>query len=61
MAAAGFYATPDIGYDRARGHGKPFHYFAYGVGLSEVELDGLTGEWKLLCDIATSMSWSLSH
>ncbi len=62
MAAAGFYATPDIGYDRARGHGKPFHYFAYGVGLSEVELDGLTGEWKLLrADLLHDVGDSLSH
>ena len=62
MAAAGFYATPDIAYDRAKGHGKPFHYFAYGVGLSEVELDGLTGEWQLRrVDILHDVGDSLSH
>ena len=62
MAAAGFYATPDIGYDREAGQGKPFHYFAYGVGLSEVELDGLTGEWKLLrADLLHDVGDSLSH
>ena len=43
LSATGFYSTPDIAYDRARGRGKPFHYFAHGVALCEVELDGLTG------------------
>jgi xanthine dehydrogenase large subunit len=47
LASAGYYATPDIHYDRARGKGKPFHYYAYGASLSEVEVDGLTGEWRL--------------
>ena len=62
MASAGFYATPDIAYDRAKGHGKPFHYFAYGAGLSEVELCGLTGEWRLLrMDILHDVGDSLSH
>ncbi len=43
LSATGFYRTPDIGYDRKAGRGKPFHYFAYGVAVSEVELDGDTG------------------
>ena len=61
MASAGFYATPDIAYDREAGQGKPFHYFAYGVGLSEVELCGLTGEWRLLrMDILHDVGDSLS-
>jgi len=47
LASAGYYATPDIHYDRAAGRGKPFHYYAYGASLSEVELNGLTGEWRL--------------
>lgn len=61
MAATGFYKTPDIGYDRAAGKGKPFHYFAYGASVSEVEVDGLTGEWRLrrvdiLHDVGNSLS-----
>ena len=28
--------------------GHPFHYFAYGAAVSEVLVDTLTGEWKLL-------------
>ncbi|HEY4222986.1 MAG TPA: xanthine dehydrogenase small subunit, partial [Myxococcota bacterium] len=43
MSATGFYRTPNIGYDKKAGRGKPFHYFAYGVAVSEVELDGFTG------------------
>jgi xanthine dehydrogenase large subunit len=48
LAAAGYYRTPDISYDKASGRGKPFHYFAYGAAVSEVEVSGLTGEHRLL-------------
>ncbi len=47
MSATGFYRTPDISYDKATGRGKPFHYFAYGAAVSEVELSGLTGEHRM--------------
>ncbi len=47
LSATGYYRTPDISYDKAKGRGKPFHYFAYGAAVSEVELSGLTGEWRL--------------
>ncbi len=40
---AGCYATPGISWDRASGRGKPFHYFAVGAAVSEVEIDGRTG------------------
>jgi xanthine dehydrogenase molybdopterin-binding subunit B len=43
LSAAGFYKTPDLAYDKATGRGKPFHYFAYGAAVAEVELDGYTG------------------
>ncbi len=43
LSATGFYRTPDISYDRAAGRGKPFHYFAVGAAVSEVEIDGFTG------------------
>lgn len=43
LSATGYYRTPDIGYDKKRGRGKPFHYFAYGACVAEVELDGTTG------------------
>lgn len=44
----GFYATPDLHWDRTTMQGRPFYYFAYGAAVSEVLLDTLTGEWKLL-------------
>ncbi|WDF73125.1 xanthine dehydrogenase molybdopterin binding subunit [Novosphingobium sp. KACC 22771] len=46
--ASGFYATPEIHYDRAAHHGRPFYYFAYGAACSEVVIDTLTGEHKVL-------------
>ncbi len=48
LAASGFYRTPDIGWDKARGWGKPFHYYVYTMAVSEVLLDLLTGEARLL-------------
>jgi xanthine dehydrogenase large subunit len=48
LSATGFYATPDIHFDRATGRGRPFYYFAYGAAVSEVAIDALTGESRLL-------------
>jgi xanthine dehydrogenase large subunit len=44
----GFYATPGLHWDPATMTGSPFFYFAYGAAVSEVVVDTLTGEWKLL-------------
>ncbi len=44
----GFYATPGLSWDRHTLQGRPFYYFAYGAAVSEVIVDTLTGEWKLL-------------
>ncbi len=44
----GFYATPGLSWDKDRMFGRPFYYFAYGAAVSEVVVDTLTGEWKLL-------------
>ncbi len=43
LSATGYYATPEIHWDRVAGRGKPFHYFAYGAAVTEVEVDGFTG------------------
>jgi xanthine dehydrogenase molybdopterin binding subunit/xanthine dehydrogenase small subunit len=43
LSSTGFYKTPEIHYDRVAGRGKPFHYFAVGAAVSEVEVDGFTG------------------
>lgn len=47
LSSAGFYATPKITWDRAKGTGRPFFYFAYGASCSEVTIDTLTGEFTL--------------
>jgi xanthine dehydrogenase large subunit len=47
LSATGFYATPSIFWDRAKAHGSPFFYFAYGAACSEVTIDTLTGEMRL--------------
>ena len=44
----GFYATPRVHWDAKTLQGHPFYYFAYGAAVSEVVVDTLTGEWKLL-------------
>ncbi|MFI5298528.1 MAG: xanthine dehydrogenase molybdopterin binding subunit [Polyangiales bacterium] len=61
LSATGFYRTPNLGYDKATGTGRPFHYFAYGAAVSEVEIDGLTGMKRLrrvdiLHDVGESMN-----
>lgn len=60
LSATGYYATPGIAYDRDAGRGKPFHYFAYGAALTEVEVSGLTGEHRvtrvdILHDVGNSL------
>ena len=44
----GFYATPKLHWDREAMHGRPFFYFAYGAAVSEVLVDTLTGEMRVL-------------
>lgn len=48
LSATGYYRTPRINYDRATFSGRPFFYFAYGAAVSEVIIDTLTGENRLL-------------
>ncbi len=48
LSATGYYKTPKIFYDRERARGRPFLYFAYGAAVSEVELDTLTGESRIM-------------
>lgn len=57
----GFYATPGLHWDRQRLKGKPFFYFAYGAAVSEVIVDTLTGEHKLLrADVLHDVGTSLN-
>jgi xanthine dehydrogenase large subunit len=46
--ADGFYRTPKISYDPKTLKGRPFYYFSYGAAVSEVAIDTLTGESRLL-------------
>jgi xanthine dehydrogenase large subunit len=60
LSATGYYRTPDISYDRVAGRGKPFHYYAFGSAVVEVEVSGLTGEHRVrrvdvLHDVGTSL------
>jgi xanthine dehydrogenase large subunit len=48
LSATGFYRTPHIHFDRQHFTGRPFLYFSYGAAVSEVVIDTLTGESKLL-------------
>ncbi len=47
LAATGFYRTPNLSWDPDTYSGHPFYYFAYGAAVSEVEVDGFTGAFKL--------------
>ncbi|PRY23809.1 xanthine dehydrogenase molybdenum binding subunit apoprotein [Aliiruegeria haliotis] len=48
LSATGFYKTPKIRWDRIAGEGRPFFYFAYGAAVTEVVIDTLTGENRIL-------------
>ena len=61
LSSTGFYATPEITYDRAAHKGRPFYYFGYGAAVSEVVVDTLTGEHKVLAvDILHDVGRSLN-
>lgn len=64
LSAHGFYATPGIGYDWSLPEdqrGKPFNYFTYGAASSEVEIDVLTGDMRILrSDILMDVGNSLN-
>jgi xanthine dehydrogenase large subunit len=48
LSSTGFYRTPKINYDRTTFSGRPFFYYAYGAAVSEVIIDTLTGEYRIL-------------
>ena len=47
LSSTGFYSTPKIHYDGATHRGRPFYYYAYGAAVTEVEVDTLTGEYRM--------------
>ena len=61
LSASGFYKTPDIHWDREKGEGRPFFYYAYGASVSEVVIDTLSGEYRvarvdILHDVGKSLN-----
>ncbi len=61
LSASGFYKTPDIHWNREKGTGRPFYYYAYGAAVSEVSIDTLTGEYlvervDILHDVGKSLN-----
>jgi len=48
LSSSGFYSTPKIRFDQKKFYGRPFLYFCYGAAVSEVIIDTLTGENKIL-------------
>ena len=57
----GFYATPGLRWDPKTTQGQPFYYFSYGAAVSEVAVDTLTGEWRLLrADVLHDVGRSLN-
>ena len=48
LSSTGFYKTPDLAWDRIKGTGRPFFYFAYGAAVTEVVIDTLSGENRIL-------------
>jgi xanthine dehydrogenase large subunit len=64
LSSTGYYSTPKITWDRKRGTGRPFFYFAYGAAVTEVVIDTLTGENRILRtdilhDVGTSLNPAL--
>ncbi|OLQ73292.1 xanthine dehydrogenase molybdopterin binding subunit [Photobacterium proteolyticum] len=61
LSSTGFYRTPKIYYDHQKARGRPFYYYAYGASCSEVVIDTLTGEYKILrADILHDVGASLN-
>lgn len=59
--AAGFYRTEGLSWDPTTMRGEPFKYFAYGVAVAEVEVDGFTGAYQVSrVDIVHDVGDSLS-
>ena len=61
LSSTGYYRTPRIRWDNSTMTGQPFFYFAFGAAISEVAIDTLTGETRLLrVDILHDVGKSLN-
>ena len=62
LSATGFYKTPHIGWDKGKGWGRAFNYYAFGMCVSEVIVDTLTGFQKTIrADILHDVGDSINH
>ncbi len=62
LSATGFYKTPGIFFDKKNGRGNPFYYYSFGMSVSEVEIDILTGHHRILrTDILHDAGSSISE
>ncbi len=43
LSSTGYYRTPGVKWDWVKSEGRPFHYFACGAAVAEVEVDGFSG------------------
>ncbi|KAL0266984.1 UNVERIFIED_CONTAM: hypothetical protein PYX00_009375 [Menopon gallinae] len=61
LSAAGFFRTPDIGWNAKENKGMAFNYFTYGCAATVVEIDCLSGDHQLLrTDIVMDLGESLN-
>jgi xanthine dehydrogenase large subunit len=61
LSATGYYRTPGIAWDTKKGKGKPFFYYAFGMAVTEVIVDILTGHHIVLrTDIVHDVGDSLN-
>jgi xanthine dehydrogenase molybdopterin binding subunit/xanthine dehydrogenase small subunit len=61
LSTTGYYKTPGLSWDWSKSAGRPFHYFACGAAVAEVEVDGYTGMHRVLrVDIVHDVGDSLN-
>ena len=64
LSEQAFYKTPGIFFDKATCKGKPFYYYVTGMALTEVEVNMLTGAFRIvrtdiLHDVGDSLDWAI--
>lgn len=61
LSATGFYKTPNLGFNKETQSNDTYNYFTQGAGCSEVEIDCLTGDHRVIrTDIVMDVGSSLN-